>query len=80
MTTQGPWQDAISLEQAFADLVKSSWILEDVVLVKHGRSEPLDAKIRKGVLDLSIVSLSSTWDLPYKGSSVNSIIYNRNRL
>lgn len=56
MTTQGPWQDAISLEQAFADLVKSSWILEDVVLVRHGRTEPLDAKIRKGVLDLSTVS------------------------
>ena len=62
MKSQGPWQDAISLDQAFADLVKSSWILEDVVILKHGRTEPLDAKIRKCVLDLSTVSQPSIWN------------------
>lgn len=67
MTSQGPWQDAISVEQAFADLVKSSWILEDVVFVKHARTEPLEAKIRKCVLDLSTVSESSTENLRLKG-------------
>lgn len=61
MTSQGPWQDAISVDQAFVDLVKSSWILEDVVLVKHGPNEPLDVKIRKCVLDLSTVSGTLYW-------------------
>lgn len=55
MASQSPWQDAISIEQVFADLVKSSWILEDVVLKKQGRTEPLDVKIRKCILDLSTV-------------------------
>jgi len=61
VTSQGPWLDAISVDQAFADLVKSSWILEDVALVKHGRTEPLDVKIRKCVLDLSTVSGTLYW-------------------
>lgn len=67
MTNQSPWQDAISVEQAFADLVKSSWILEDIVLVEHSRTESLDAKSRKCVLDLSTVSGSSTGNLTCKG-------------
>ena len=55
---QNSWRDAVSLEQSFADLLKSSWILEDVILVRHGSNEPLNAKIRKSILDLSTVSQS----------------------
>lgn len=53
---QEPWKNTVSFQQAFVDLLKSSWILEDVILVRHRQGDPVTVKVRKGVLDLSMVS------------------------
>ena len=50
---QNRWHSTVSMEQAYTDLLKSSWILEEVVLAGAGDEDLSYISIRKMVKDLS---------------------------
>ena len=50
---QNRWHSTVSADQAFTDLLKSSWILEEVVLVRTADEEFSYLSIRKLIKDLS---------------------------
>ena len=55
-TSQQPnrWLSTVSAGQAFTDLLKSSWILEEVVLVRTADEDLSYLSIRKMIKDLSV--------------------------
>ena len=50
---QNRWHSTISAEQAYTDLLKSSWILEEIVLARTAEEEFSYVSVRKMVKDLS---------------------------
>ena len=50
---QNRWHSTISAEQAYIDLLKSSWILEEIVLTRTSDEEFSYVSVRKMVKDLS---------------------------
>ena len=48
------WHSTVSAGQAFTDLHKSSWILEEIVLVRTADEDLLYLSIRKMIKDLSV--------------------------
>ena len=50
---QSRWHSTVSAEQAYTDLLKSSWILEEIVLVKATDEDLSYVSVRKMVKDLS---------------------------
>ncbi len=50
---QNRWHSTVSAEQAYTDLLKSSWILEDIVLVGAADEDLSYVSVRKMVKDLS---------------------------
>ncbi|KAF6225589.1 hypothetical protein HO133_009589 [Letharia lupina] len=50
---QNRWHSTVSAEQAYTDLLKSSWILEEVILVGAADEELSYVSVRKMIKDLS---------------------------